>query len=732
MKNMATTRSFLAALAAIVLTLTLAPLTAQAAGNVKAIQLGAGVLAENVNTPNAATVWFGKNHEDDSASWRVIGYEDKGVGLLQNGIKWGADGITLLAAEYMGTKTFDANQPHSCYYAENPNGSETEDSDLKKAVDAIAGKLTDEEKAAVAKRELLSGGYDGAATDCVAGNKVTDAVMWPLSTREAIAVAQDLRKTTDSWWLRSPGYNDSSVVCVSKGGDVTHDQHYNNDPRIVRAVRPAFNLDLGSVLFTSAAVGGKISGAAGADALEEVGKNAGNEWKVTLKDERTPAFSASLSDSTSAASVEAGGTVKLNYENAWTQDTTNNNEYVSVILKKQGASEILYYGNLAATSGKPESAQDVPLTIPSGLAAGDYTLGIFAEQCNGDKKTDYASAVAEISLTVTAKPAPPAPDPDPTPTTTLTIATPSDLPGGTAGEGYEQQLTATGAQGATEWSVVKGALPKGLSLSKDGKISGTPREAGTFTFTVQVTDASDKSATKDMTLVIEKAKGPAAPTGLVATPPTAQGMTDGTISGVDPTMEWSADDGETWTDCPATGPITGLAPGEYLIRYKATEAAGPGDAATVTVPESGAHVVTVRLIDGGDGGPVVVLELTSGGAPVAGMDLWAWLVPVGDGKEQGAFLGTTDEAGRLVLDVDALVWATGDRAGERASIPAGTWRIRIEIHDANGDLWTGVSSDTVSLPATSPIGTSGGGCFNVGFGGLALMACAMVALKRRG
>ena len=37
MKNMTTTRSVLAALAAIVLTLTLAPLAAQAAGTVKAI-----------------------------------------------------------------------------------------------------------------------------------------------------------------------------------------------------------------------------------------------------------------------------------------------------------------------------------------------------------------------------------------------------------------------------------------------------------------------------------------------------------------------------------------------------------------------------------------------------------------------------------------------------------------------------------------------------------------------
>ena len=36
------------------------------------------------------------------------------------------------------------------------------------------------------------------------------------------------------------------------------------------AVRPAFNLDLSSVLFTSAAAGGKSSGTVGADALNAV------------------------------------------------------------------------------------------------------------------------------------------------------------------------------------------------------------------------------------------------------------------------------------------------------------------------------------------------------------------------------------------------------------------------------------------------------------------------------
>ena len=310
------------------------------------------------------------------------------------------------------------------------------------------------------------------------------------------------------------------------------------------------------------------------------------------------------------------------------------------------------------------------------------------------------------------------------------FAVEDDLPNAFVRQSYRHDLSTAGGKAAS-WKIEDGALPKGMKFNeKSGKITGTPRKAGEHVFVVTAEKSDGTTASRRLTLKVLEGVGPAAPEGLVATPPTARGLSDGTISGVDAGMEWSADGGETWTDCPTSGPITGLAPGAYLVRVKETATTKAGESATVTVPESGAHVVEIRLTDGGDGGPAVVLELTSNGEPVAGMDLWAWLVPTDGGAEQGAFLGTTDEAGRLVIDVDALVWATGDRAGEKASIPAGTWRIRIEIRDASGDLWTGVSSDAVSLPATSPIGSSGG-CGNVGFGALAMIACASLILRRR-
>ncbi len=84
----------------------------------------------------------------------------------------------------------------------------------------------------------------------------------------------------------------------------------------------------------------------------------------------------------------------------------------------------------------------------------------------------------------------------------LTIVTTS-LPNGTLGQAYSS--TTLQAQGGTtpyRWS--SNALPRGLRLSSAGVLSGTPSRAGTFTFTVRVTDAARRSASKSFTVVISR------------------------------------------------------------------------------------------------------------------------------------------------------------------------------------------------------------------------------------
>ncbi len=62
----------------------------------------------------------------------------------------------------------------------------------------------------------------------------------------------------------------------------------------------------------------------------------------------------------------------------------------------------------------------------------------------------------------------------------------------------------------------------------------------------------------------------AAPEGLVKTDETAAGANDGRIQGINAAMEWSSDQGHTWSGVEGTA-ISGLAPGVYWVRYQETQ-----------------------------------------------------------------------------------------------------------------------------------------------------------------
>lgn len=84
----------------------------------------------------------------------------------------------------------------------------------------------------------------------------------------------------------------------------------------------------------------------------------------------------------------------------------------------------------------------------------------------------------------------------------LSITTTS-LPFGTNGTAYAQTLAATGGKTPYTWSLSSGALPNGLSLNTaTGLLSGTPSVAGTFTFTVRVSDANSNSGQKVLSITI--------------------------------------------------------------------------------------------------------------------------------------------------------------------------------------------------------------------------------------
>ena len=335
-----------------------------------AIKLGADALNKTVNTEIAPTMYFGQNHENNPAAWRVIGYDGNGVTSAQGD-------ITLLAAYNMGWSKFGS----SAAYA---------DSDLKTAIDALAEKLTSKETDAVQKQTLASGSYNRENTDCVSGTQVNNAVFWPLSTAEASAVNNDLRIAdrehqywaSSYWWLRSPGAKNRDVASVDGFANIDHD---GIDISNIWGVRPAFKLNLNSVLFASAAVGGKPDGG-----LTPIPEYSGNEWKLTLLDS-----SRSFAVTEKTADAAPDDTVTLNYKGA----TTGINEYISVILADNNGAQ--YYGRVAQPTAESGT---VEIKIPSDIAPGDYTLKVFNEQYNGDYNTDYASNFTDIALTVENQP----------------------------------------------------------------------------------------------------------------------------------------------------------------------------------------------------------------------------------------------------------------------------------------------------------------------------------------
>lgn len=246
--------------------------------------------------------------------------------------------------------------------------------------------------------------------------------------------------------------------------------------------------------------------------------------------------------------------MQITYSGAQTGD----NEYVSVLLC-DSSDNVLYYGNIAQNSAGGTAA----LNIPSELAPGSYTLKVFSEQCNGDKKTDYAGAFQDIALKVLSK--------ETTPDAVFTAI--SDNGGTLSGVDTSMKYS---VDGGVNWNAITGETMEitGVTAANDVKV-------------YKMGDGTTTADSEVQTIDITQAAQPA---GIGKADCTTTEQNNGQITGVDTTMEYKLSTDSEWTAITSNS-VTGLADGTYEVRGKANVTVLASAAATVTI---GAHTCAAQ------------------------------------------------------------------------------------------------------------------------------------------
>ncbi len=134
------------------------------------------------------------------------------------------------------------------------------------------------------------------------------------------------------------------------------------------------------------------------------------------------------------------------------------------------------------------------LNAKTGLVSGKpKVFGTFMFTVNAVDSTSPTpeSASQSVSITVTPKP--------------ITIKTTGLR--AVQSHPYCHVLSAKGGDAPYTWTVTDGALPSGLTLNNDGSFTGSPSVSGTFTFTVQVSDAYVPADTASQSLTVKVAHG---------------------------------------------------------------------------------------------------------------------------------------------------------------------------------------------------------------------------------
>jgi len=220
-------------------------------------------------------------------------------------------------------------------------------------------------------------------------------------------------RSATHWWLRS-----ACSGSVYNAGYVDDCGYFDDNGVYFESpgVSPALNLNLSSVLFSSANTVSKSSALTSGSA--EIGTEANTDWKLTLKDTEK---SVKLTEGRSVTKA-SDGTITVPYTYKDKENVTDSEKVnqISVMItdkaydaeKVENAQEaqILYYGALQDIKDAEGNGSTVTETssgtgtfaLPSGLTektqGEDYHIYLLAEHVNDDNATDYASEPLKVEV----------------------------------------------------------------------------------------------------------------------------------------------------------------------------------------------------------------------------------------------------------------------------------------------------------------------------------------------
>lgn len=266
--------------------------------------------------------------------------------------------------------------------------------------------------------------------------------------------------------------------------------------------------------------------------------------------------------------------------------------------------------------------------------------------------------------------------------------------GGEVGVAYDQQLVGTGGTGALGLELASGTLPDGLALSASGRITGTPTDAGSFTFRARVTDATGASSSRSFTVVVVAAPTLTFDAGLPATDVGAAYSTTLTHDGGTGPFSFAVTAGALPDGLaldPATGVVSGTATtrGDHTFSVTITDALGQTDTRAATL--------AVRAVPAA---PAIGAATASTAAAVV-----RWTAPTDDGNSPvTGYVVTPYVDGAAQTPVTA--GATATRVSVPGLTPGTTYTFTVAAVNAVGTGPVSAQSTTV-VPNAGPVITNG-------------------------